>query len=512
MSTTSPRTQALWRLIEEPDPTVRPVREHRWAVSDEPYTFVETIRNTLPDSDTLPAGISKFDVAHAWAEQLEGVRDAGFEYRWAGASDRRLDPTWVTFRSAAHDPATGRIVAAGSPTHRTWGLSSAYDLGAITGSNGLTWPALGHGDGLFYPTNSLYVGSSRTGLLAPVTSSTNIISVDLSAEGDIAVLESYGSAGAVSTVSGAGELTRLTLLEDHAGNEVVRFSPDAKWLLVSRYDGSYLIDVTTGRFSRLPLRNCDWWPASDSTLIELSLQDGRCTPRLFSLDHGEFVEDLPPVAFDVPLVKGLEHMFHPRCSPDGNKMLIGTFAGVSADYRERYGVGGHLALVDLITGQASLVFPALLNESAPWERDIADARWTQPAPARSISLHASLEQDLQAPVPVPAELTNGRYAEEAEQLLVTSLNHVIARTQAGLDVAPFMPDVVVSVATLSEDRARFAGQAEWLTGLARATSDLAANGQLDSRAATAWSHFSTAVTAALDGTPDLERGIRSSWA
>ena len=512
MTATSTRTRALWKLIEEPVPSDRPVREHTWAVSDEAFTFVETVRNTLPDSDALPEGINKFDVAHAWATQLEGVRGGGFEYRWAGESDRRLDPSWVTLRSVAHDPATGRIVAAGSPTHRTWDLSSAYDLGALTGSNGGSWRALGHGDGLFYPTNALYIGSERTGQLAPVTSSTNIISVDLSPAGDIAVLESYGSVGAVSIVTGIGELTRLTLLEDHSGNEVVRFSPDANWLLVARYDGSYLIEVATGRFLRLALRNCDWWPAEDSMLIELVVDDGRCAPRLFSLASGEYVEDLPTLAFDVPLVKGLEHMFHPRCSPDGKQMLVTTFAGVSAEYRERFGVGGHLGLVDLPTGQASLVFPALLNTSAPWERDVADARWTQPPPLRETSLHSSFGTALQEPARVPDELINGRYAEEAEQLLVTSLNHVISRTQAGLDVAPFMPDVVVSVATLSEDPARFAGQAEWLTGLARATSDLAANGQFDSRTEAAWSHFWNALEAAVDGNPNRVLGITSSWA
>ena len=58
-------------------------------------------------------------------------------------------------------------MAAGHLTHPELGLSHAYDLGALNGANGLSWPEQGYTDGLFYPTGCLYIGSTRTGALAP---------------------------------------------------------------------------------------------------------------------------------------------------------------------------------------------------------------------------------------------------------------------------------------------------------------------------------------------------------
>src|SRR3546814_12189881 len=78
-----------------------------------------------------------------------------------------------------------------------------------------------------------------------------------------------------------GTRRRLTLLDKISGNERLRFSLDGQWLLVPRYDGSYLCEVATGRMLRLPLTNCCWWPLADSPLLEIAHVAGQCIPRLF---------------------------------------------------------------------------------------------------------------------------------------------------------------------------------------------------------------------------------------
>jgi hypothetical protein len=453
------------------------------------------IRNLLPDSDALPPGVDKFTLTEHWAQQLRPVRGAGFEYTWRDPQDRRLNPTWITLKSALIEPTTGRIVAAGHLTHENFGTSPAYDLGAITGSNGMSWPEQGHTDGLFYPTECLYIGSTRTGVLAPVDSSSNLGSVDLDpASGTVAVLESLGSSGCISVYDGeTGARRRLAFIDQISGNEQLRFSLDGQWLLMPRYDGAHLCEVSTGRILRLPVNTCCWWPLADSTLLEVAEVDGRRVPRLFSLDANAFVHNFPAVTFDAEDSPGVDYVAQPSVSPDGTELLALTPTGVSPAHRDEHGVGGHLARITLADGRGRLVRPATLNMPFPTERDVSEARWTGPYPRRAVNLAPALEQQLRPPIRGHEYLAPGRYSAEAEEVMVKALNTAIALVKQDEDVAHLMPEVIMSLITVSEDPDVWQRQREWLLGLGSTVADMVADGRLTGRNASAWLNYASAA-------------------
>lgn len=508
-----PTTDALWKHIESPGRSKLPVRPVAWSTRSTRFTVCESVRNTVPESAALPSGTDKFMVTEEWAHALRAVRGGGFESTWRDDSDARLDPTWVTLRSARVDAATGRIVACGHLTHENWNLSPAYDLGAVTGSNGMSWPSQGHADGLFYPTEALYIGSTTTGTLVPVDTSSNLGAVDLDgATGTVGVLESLGTVGCLAVYDGEhGTKRRLALLDKVSGNERLHFSLDGRWLLVPRYDGSYLCDVDSGQLLRLPVTNCCWWPLADSTLLEIAHIDGRCVPRLFSLEVNDFVETFPDVVLDHQMFPDLPYIWSPAVSPDGSEVLVLTPTGVSAAHREEHAVGSHLARFTLVDGRGELVYPALLDAQYPWERDVSEARWTAPYPRRNVRLHPDLEKGLEATDLEHDHLSPGRYAPEAEQVLVKTLNLAIAHTQQGEDLAYLMPEIVASLVTLHEDPGLWAGQRGWLAGLVETTSQMISNRELVGRDAEAWGHFRSAMQAIDSGRGDATGSLDAMW-
>lgn len=503
--------RSLWERVETGPAGTSPSRRVDWDLAGAEFTVTEMIRNTLPDSETLPADIDKYMVADEWARALRPVRGAGFEHTWRDDSDRRLDPSWVTLQSAAVDPATGRVAAAGRLTHENWGLSPAYDLGAITGSNGMSWPAKGHVDGLPYPTTCLYVGSLASGTLAPVDAQAPIVSVDLDpATGTIAVLESLGNVGALAIHGPSGERHRLTVINDSSTGSV-RFSLDGRWLLVPRHDGSLLCEVDTGRHLQLPVTNCGWWPLADSTLLEFAHESGKVIPRLFDLESNAYVHEFPQVTLQEGWLPGLEYAWRPAASPDGTEVLVQSPAGVSVEYRGLHAVGHHLAKISLHDGRGGLVRPALLDESRPWERDVAETRWVGPFPVRSVRLHPDLSGRLQEPVLDHEYLAADRYSPEAEEFLVKTLNHAIELTQNDAAMAHLMPEILMSMATLAADPARWQKREQWFTNLSDATGNMCESGELTGPSAAAWRHFATAVTHLLAGQPELIDPVAATW-
>ena len=506
-------SQPLWDLVEKPDAHMQPTIPVQWTLGEAEFTWCERIRDLLPDSDTLPPGADKFTIAEQWAAQLKSIRGAGFEYTWRDPQDRRLDPAWITTRSALVEPNTGRIVAAGHPTHQTLGTSPAYDVGALNGSNGGTWTRAGHDQDLVYPTECLYVGSTRTGVLAPVDSAANLCSVDLDPiTGTIAVMEALGSSGCITVFDGAtGIRRRLAFIAQISGGETLRFSGDGKWLLLPRQDGAHLCEVATGRIVRLPLKYCCWWPLADSTLLEIVESDGRRVPRLFNLETGTYVHDFPAVWFEGVVTPDADYLLQPEVSPDGTEVLALSPVGVASEHQGEYGVSPHLVRVSLADGRGHLVVAATLDTPFPTERSVSEARWTGTYPYREVVLGAALAGQLQAPVLDDPFLAPDRYSPEAEELLVKSLNRAIALFQDGQDVSHLMPTVVMSLNTAFADPEIWARQSDWLLGLGSTVASMIENKALSGRDAEVWLLFVIAVARLSQGHVDPFGPLRAAW-
>lgn len=486
--------QPLWDLVDRAPEGKQLARPVAWSLPGAEFSWTERVRDLLPDSDSLPPGMDRFALAEQCSRTLLATHGSGFEYTWRGPTGQLLSPPWITLRSVLHDPATGRVVAAGHLNHPELGLYPAYDLGALNGANGLSWPQQGYTDGLFYPTLCLYIGSTQTGSLVPVDSSTNHGSVDLDPfTGTIAVLEQLGSTACISVYDGAtGVRRRLAVIEQITGNETLRFSLDGEWLLLPRYDGAYLCEVATGRITRLPATECCWWPLADSTLLDLTEVDGRRVPRLFSLETGSYVHEFPAVSFDGEADPGVSYLARPAVSPDGAELLVVTPAGVPPQQRAEHGVAGHLGRVTLTDGRGRLVAPAMLDAPFLAERDVSEARWAGPYPYREVHLAPSLQAQLEEPLRQHEHLAADRYAPEAEALLVTALNRCVNLFQQGQDATHLMPEVVMSMITLRAEPPRWDGQNEWLNGIASTVTGMVSDGTLWGRAAAGWMSFARA--------------------
>ena len=483
--------QPLWDLVEKPSAGMQLARPVAWRVDGAEFSWTERVRDLLPDSESLPPGQDRFALAEQCSRTLVSTHGSGFEYVWRGPTLQLLSPPWVTLRSALHEPTSGRVVAAGHLTHPELGLSHAYDLGALNGANGLSWPEQGYTDGLFYPTGCLYIGSTRTGALAPVDSSTSHGSVDLDPiTGTIAVLEQLGSTACISVYDGAtGARRRLAVIAQISGNETLRFSYDGKWLLLPRYDGAHLCEVATGRITRLPLTQCCWWPLADSTLLDIAEVDGQWVPRLFSLETNTYIHDFPAVSFDGEDDPGIDYLVHPSVSPDGTELLVATPAGVPAAQRSEHGVGGHLGRVSLADGRGHLVVRPMLDTAFLAERDVSEARWSGPYPYREVVLAPALQAQLQEPLRQHECLAPDRYAPEAAAFLVAALNRCIALFKQDKDVSHLMPEVVMSMNTAHADPARWAQLGEWLDGLAGAVANMVGEGTLSGPVGSGWFSF-----------------------
>jgi hypothetical protein len=469
------------------------------------------VPGTVPETSVIErvresvAGESTFASVDAAARALRQRRGSGFEHVWRGADDALLSPSWLTVRSVAVHHPTGFVAAGGHLTHERWGMDPAHDLGAIDGRNGVTFSEAGHQGGLVWPSDCLYVGSLRAGTLLPLDATVNVMSVDIDPSGErIAVLHHYGGdAGGVTLVSHTGERQLLTVLEGLSGAETIRFSGDGTWLLVWRSRDSVLVDVATGRHLALPVANADWWPTEPSVLLSIHHEDGRAYPRLFDLASNEYAQSFPAIELDVPLLEEFPYVWHPTVSPDGSEVLGVSVAGVDAEYQRTHGAGSHLVRFVLATGRGRVIHGVFLDDAHELERDASEPRWGGRAPAGPTAMHPHLRALLQEPVTVHDWAQPGRWGDEAEPVLVRTLNLAIERTRAGEDVDDLMPEILAYLVPVAADAGVWARQSEWLLGLRDTTVSLVAAGTLQGALAASWRRYGSAIGAIEAGRLDL---------
>jgi hypothetical protein len=496
---------SMWQQLESPPAGSTLVREFSWPARSIEYTITERVRNSVPHD------MWTFESDDGRARQLRALRGSGFEYAWRSAQETLLSPTWLTLESAAIDLDSGRVVASGHLTHEVWDLPPAHDLGAI--GMPLQYGS-GHPTGLLMPAQSLYVGSIRTGAMAPLDSTVNVKSVDLlGGTGLIAALEFLGSsAGAVSIYDSMGTRRLLTVLDYDSSLGSIRFSGNGQWLLVTKGDQSTLVEVSTGRWLHLDLGNAAWWPMEDSTLLTITQEDGKEIPRLFSLASDSYAHVFPAIVLDAPHVPDHPHMSHPAVSPDGRELLALTPAGAARDYPNKDGVGGHLARVNLTDGQGRLASEVFFDADQTMESDIREVRWTARQPVREIHLHPDLEARLNPPVTQHEWLDPARWADEAERILLLSMNKAIHLSKEDRDFSHLVPEIVSALVPVSHDSGIWERRSEWLTGLQENVTGAIEWGEITGSEATAWLHICTALAAIQSGRPDLVDSISAVWA
>jgi hypothetical protein len=500
-------TVSMWQQLESPSADSTVVRKFEWPTQSIEYTITERVRNAVPSAE------STYESIDSRSRQLRAQRGSGFEYAWRSSQDTLLSPSWLTLNSAAVDAESGRVVAAGHLTHEVWGLPPVYDYGGMSGRNAL-FEDEGHPMGLVWPAQSLYVGSIHTGAMAPLDSTVNVRSVDLfGATSLIATTEFLGSsAGAVSIYDAKGARRLLTVLGDDRGRAPIRFSGNGEWLLVTESGSqSTLVEVATGRWLRLDVGNAAWWPVEDSTLLTITHEDGKAIPMLYSLASNSYTRRLPEIVLDAPLLEKYPYVWYPAVSPDGHELLALTPAGVLQEYQSKNGVGNHLARVNLADGRGILASQAFFDAEQTKESDVDEVRWTARQPAREIHLHPDLEARLSSPVTQHEWLDPARWADEAERILVFSLNKAIALSDRDQDFSHLVPEILSALVPVSHDSNIWERQSGWLRGVKATASRDIVNGYITGSSATAWRRIGAAIAAIESGRPDLIDSVGAIW-
>lgn len=472
---------SFWDDLSELTQSASP--EGRWLAPEvvPSFTFLERIREVLPEEEESPeatAALTKWHTHH---------RGSGFGGVWRGPDGDLLSPPWLALHPLAADRATGNVVAAGHLDYQYWGIEV----------DAPKWTLV----------NGLYIGSVATGSFIPFDLGISVSSVDLNpATGEIAVLHHLGiSTFAVSIVTPSGARRLLTVLEDLGGYEIIRYSPNGQWLLVSRSADTYIVEVATGRWLALGIANTGWDPSADSSVLTIVHEDGNATPRVFSLELNSYVRDLPPIELDVPLLESFPHIWSPEVSRDGNEVLARTPAGVTVEFQKENGVGSHLAKFELDTSRGSLVNPVFANEECTLERDVIESSWGAHSDSSwSLSLHPDLEQRLNGPVTAasdPSWTSETRWASEAEVVLVSVLNRAINLLRENASASHLMPEVIAALSSIANtpvwDR-----QYEWLSNLRDITMSMVSSGEMDGALAGQWMKFALAIRTIEQGQSD----------
>lgn len=503
----NPTGASVWERLEQAPASAKLARGTAFPSSQITYTVAERVRESVPEED------STFESVNLLGGKLLALRGAGFEYSWRGDGDVALSPSWLTFKAAALDSESGRFVAAGHLTHEYLDLPPAHDLGAIDGRNGFSFSENGHAGGLLWPSDWLYVGSTRTGAIAPLDASVNLISVDLHASSGVtAALNFLGtSVGAVSVYDAAGAARLLTVVEDLSGTESVRFSGDGSWLLVSRSKSATLVEVASGRWLTLEVGNCAWWPLEAATLLTVVHESGRATPQLFSLRDNISTATFDDLSLSVPMLESFPYMWSPTVAPDGTELLVMTPAGVTSEYQRQHGAGNHLARISLKDGAGRLVQDVFFDSEATLERDVRDVRWTGRGLAAAVHLHPNLAGQLNEPVLEHEWLEPGRWAEESDRMLSHALSRAVDLTKEGRDVSHLMPEILACLKTIAVSPEIWGQRAESLASLDQSTGNLIVTGELAGDLATAWQRYRSAMAAIRDGRPELIDPVIAAW-
>lgn len=169
----------------------------------------------------------------------------------------------------------------------------------------------------------------------------------------IACLEWNGVGTLTLLDADTGARTFLTTLKGVVGNEVPVFSPDGRWILVSINAAPQLISLEDRTVVELPLKSAylDWWPAKGpSALFALTGASDQQRCGLYDLATATLIDLGPlilPVQDDLP--EGRRIVFGPRVSPDGSRVLVGTFFGPDARYQDEQGSRERVAILDIST-------------------------------------------------------------------------------------------------------------------------------------------------------------------
>lgn len=486
----------LWARLESYSSESTKLRPFRWPALAL-YTTTERVRESVPDDQ------STFDSINTLAHHLKAKRGAGFEYSWRTSGDAPISPTWLTVTSASYDPMTGRAVASARFTHEVWALPPAHDLGAIDGRNA-TFSENGHPGGLYWPPSSLYVGSARSGVFLPLDATANVLAVDLHGEtGTIGTLEHLGgSTGAVALYDQDGRRRLLTVIDGIAGNEPLRFSGDGSWLLITASRTSTIVEVSTGRSLQLNVANTAWWSFKESSLLTIEHEGGRIVPKVFNLATNTYTETFSDVTLDVPMLTDYPYLWFPSVSPNGREVLALTPTGVTDEYQREHGTGDRVARVNLVDGKGKLLNETYFNTERSLERDVREVRWTGRLTAHPVELHPDLAAELRDPVTVHEYLSPGRWADEVEGILVSTLNRAIELTKAGQPMHYLLPEILATLIPVAKTPEVWARQAEWLISVQQGTYNLA-DGPSAQGNASAWRAFGSAIAAIQAGRPDL---------
>ena len=470
------------------------------ALAADEYLIVDRVRHAV-DGDT-------FEDVNAAAQRVLRQRGTGFEYSWRQGVDlSSVTPPWLSIYDAVLDQPAGVVVAVGGITHRALGLAPAYDLGAIDGRNGFSFPSAGHTDGVVWPSKQLYVGSVKSGALLPLSYVENIQGVDYhAASGSIAVTESLGgSSGALTVRDRNGDRRLLTVLSGIGGYESPRFSADGRWILVDTSPLSTLVEVETGQSLQSPeIVNASWWPLEGSVLLVLRQDEAKeTTPVLYDLRRGRDVHTFPMIRVSPPPLSEYRYHSNHGVSKDGRYALIGTTSGVTPDFQHEHGTGKRIATLDLTTGYAVVRAVTFLDETQLLELDVRGARWISRAEQTSPTLlHPDLRTLLQ-PAQIEHEyLSLSRWASEAASILQLTLNRAIQHYEDGEDPGWVMPEVVGSMLAASRDPDLWARGREWFGNVARVARVQIQSGRIAGESVRSWNWFTSAFAVADAGQPE----------
>lgn len=501
------RHRNLWDKVELP-PSGAEGQEH-WTfppvLGD--FTYVQQFREDVPDASYEALDQIGRDLTRSRGQAFEGVLRTG--------DGARVSPPWLHVEDGVVDGVSGRVVLAARINHQACGLSPAYESGSVGLRNTQKFVEAGHPRGLFWPTNQLYVGSTRTGVIGPVNFSHDVHAVDYhDGRQLIAALTHLGSStGAVSVIEPTGEWRVLTTIEELSGGFTpFGFSADGAWLLVSHHDHVTLVEVDSGRHVVAPIPGGYWWPGSASSVVTLrNLPEGSYI-ETFDLMSNTVTGRSPALVMDRPLADGLLLGFSPMPSPDGTQVLVSTHAGVRRDYQRKHGCGTRIGAVQVATGRGTVLGDIVLDEDLGIERRCSAARWVARSPASgSVELHPDLAAQLAPPTVEHDWLVPDRWSDEAEQVLILTLNNAIDAFKHDRYFGTLLPEIIGSLVCVATNPTLMDRHREWLSGLHEYVVTHMASGVMSPIDAVQWAQLADAFEDVAAGRASDVEPLSLSW-
>jgi len=476
------------------------------------YVYVETVRelgrmrHTDDFTSTEAVGLSLMAANGGY----------GFGGVVRDSLGRPVTPRWLSAGCVAVDGSRLSLGATISHLALEHG-STALDLGARDGRNAIGWTG-GAPQGLPRPNANLFLGDVEGQWLELSELGGDIGSLDISPDGRrIAQTEWWAGIGALVVVDAtAGHRTILGTLDNLGAAERVRFSPDGRYILVTRWSEPAIVDATSGEVMTLPINgDIAWWPArGPSTLLWLDQHDeGHGVICSYDISSG-VTEKLQPITY--PEAPGLAltryRINHPEVDPTGTKALCGTYFGVRPELQEEHGSRERVSLLDLETGAVTPLVDPHVGADETLEREHRSWRWLRSA-APPIGQSTTLAPEVVASiVPARTELGSDNYASAADQAF--NLTIACMRTMVGDSpgqtnpyYAPEALRTILAMTTYGADR--LAEIASWLEEVAGKMPIFAPAGETQKR----WQWFSDGWYSIVDGMSERIpwRGFHSSY-